>query len=157
MASPIITAEQIRERYTYSPDTGEFKAKPLKHARLYATSFGRISPSGYLVCTIGGRTYKMHRLAWLYVHGRFPEKGIDHINGIKTDNRICNLRECTQSENLQNRTDVKGAYRRKGSSRWTAQIGIQKKYITLGTFDTYELARQAYVEAKRKLHPFGQL
>jgi hypothetical protein len=155
MAAPIITAEQLRLRYFYSPETGEFKAKPIKYARLFQPVFGQLSPAGYLVCGIGGRQYRLHRLAWLYVYGEFPKLELDHINGVRTDNRICNLRECTRSENLQNQRGVSGAWQLKKSGKWVAAIGLNKKTKRLGSFHTFDEAHQAYLKAKQELHPFA--
>jgi len=151
-----ITAVELRELYKYDPDTGNFS----RNERV----IGSLNPKGYMVHTIRGVAYRLHRLAWFYINGYWPEKGIDHINGIRSDNRISNLRECNQSENLQNQRKATarkhgliGTIRRKRTRLWSSQITINKVKHHLGYFETEESAHQAYIEAKRKLHPFCQI
>jgi len=149
-----ITAELVREMFLYNPKTGKFRTKPRKYAHLYKPSAGYLNPNGYMMCTINRKTYRMHRLAWLYVHGELPANGLDHINGIKHDNRIANLRPADQAENGQNRRGVVGASMNKQNKRWRAVIVVNGKRIYLGSFATKEDAHTAYVKAKREMHPF---
>jgi len=117
--------------------------------------------SGYKVIGVDGKLYLAHRLAWFFVHGNWPSDQIDHINGIKDDNRICNLREATTSENHQNmpliksnRSGAVGVHWDRASGRWMAQIAVNRRRKTLGRFDTVEDAARAYQEAKAHLHQF---
>jgi hypothetical protein len=57
---------------------------------------------GYYTAKINGKSYLVHRLAWLYVHGEFPKQDIDHKNRIRNDNRLCNLRSVSRTDNCQN-------------------------------------------------------
>jgi len=114
---------------------------------------------------IDGKIYLAHRLAWLYVHGVMPKKNIDHINGVKTDNRIENLRDVAQSVNLQN---LQRARKNRKSSRllgvshsnrgtclarpYRARIVVDGRELSLGTFATEQEAHQAYLAAKRIHH-----
>lgn len=99
----MITQDRLRELLHYDPDTGIF-------TRLVSTGWrgkvgdvaGYKNPDGYLVIMIDYKLYLAHRLAWLYTYGRFPEV-TDHINGVRDDNRIVNLREVTNWENAQNK------------------------------------------------------
>ena len=91
----------LRERYTYDAETGAIRHKGRDRALK-----GTVNKKGYhrISITKGkNHTYVfMHRAAWALYYGRWPSE-IDHLNGIKTDNRICNLREVSRSENIQNR------------------------------------------------------
>lgn len=103
-----------------------------------------------------------HRLAWLYVHGRWPDGLIDHKNGDRADNRFDNLRDVAHRVNMQNlrkafvssKTGLLGASPLK-DGRFGAFIKRDGKSKNLGTFDTPELAHAAYVAAKRVIHHEG--
>ena len=100
----MLTAERLREVASYDPETGEFRwILPRKKVTVGAVA-GTLSKRGYIDICSDVRVYKAHRLAWLYVHGAWPEALIDHINGDKADNRLANLRPATKSENGAHRT-----------------------------------------------------
>lgn len=152
-----MTADCVRSRLRYDPETGKFFwlhnfENANLDARFTGKEAGRITVSGYRVIKIEGRAFHSSRLAWLYVHGRWPSDRIDHINGIRTDNRINNLRECTHAENCRNRKAIgrgmKGV--QKQCKRWAARIKLDGKLIHLGTFDTEIEAHEAYCVAARK-------
>lgn len=119
---------------------------------------------GHIKIAVKQKRYFAHRLAWLYVYGRWPEMNIDHINGDPADNRIANLREVDQATNMQNQrrahtgssTGLIGASRRK-NGRFVSQIQLSGKVFNLGTFDKPEEAHARYVEAKRQMHAGGML
>ena len=100
--------------------------------------------------------YLEHRLAWFYVYKKWPEFQIDHINEIKTDNRIQNLRDVCQSKNLLNQskpqknssTNLRGVSFSKTRNKYRAQIMISGKQNHLGWFDSAECAYKAYLKAK---------
>ena len=93
--------EHIKKRYTYDAATGE-----IRNRKGQVVKGATNSKNGYLYVSLyldrQRKDVYLHRLVWALVYGRFP-KQIDHINGIKTDNRLENLREVNQSENDQNR------------------------------------------------------
>jgi hypothetical protein len=93
------------------------------------------------------------------IYGRWPRKGLDHINGCRDDNRIENLREATQSENMANvprlktnKSGVKGVSWHAGGRKWQAHIQKARKQHYLGLFETLEEAAAAYQEAAHRLH-----
>jgi hypothetical protein len=94
---------------------------------------------------------KSHRFIWFYLKKELPDK-IDHINGIRDDNRLENLRNVSTQINNWNRKDCKGYSWDKLNKKWLAKIKINNKSINLGRYETQEKARQAYLDAKKKYH-----
>lgn len=146
---------------SYDSETGQFTWRTDKSGTAKSGSIGGRKPSsnGYLRIGIDGRNRFAHRLAWLYVYGVNPDGQIDHINRIKTDNRIENLRVVTNKQNRQNSgprrgsaSGVKGVSVSSWKNKWHAQIGVDGVNISLGRFDSIEKASEAYAEAARKLH-----
>lgn len=154
-----LTAERLREVLDYDPDTGLFAWKGGR-GRGYRR-VGTKHPLGYLRVCVDQRDYLAHRLAWLYVHGAWPPAQIDHRNGDRQDNRIANLRLATNPENHQNRKlqrnnrsghpGVSQGY----GGKWIARIKVGQEYTHLGTFDTFEEARDARIAAKAAAHTFN--
>jgi hypothetical protein len=162
-----LTAERLRELVHYDTASGVFTR--LKVATKFGTTSAHRRYTGRKLGTvdkrnntvqigIDGRVYFAHRLAWLYVHGKWPENEIDHINGDQTDNRLCNLRDVTRSVNMQNRRKpmpgTKSGYlgvEWSGTS-WRARIKKNKVRYELGCYPTPEEAFEAYLKAKRRLH-----
>ena len=166
MAKADLTAERLRELLHYDPETGIFTWLNSSSGRGRVIKAGAIAGVGrghrYIRIGFFGYRNYAHRLAWLYVYGKFPVNHIDHINGNGHDNRIKNLREATHAENHQNtkiRVDnsigFTGVYFHKTTGKWRAAITANKKTHSLGLFRTPELAYEAYLEAKSKLHAFN--
>jgi len=154
-----LSAEQLRARLIYDPDTGEFRwrVKPNKNIAAGAPAGCRREGDYHRICVFG-RLRLAHRLAWLYVHGESPAHEIDHINGNRADNRIANLRDVPHRVNTQNQR--KAAANNKSScllgvtssgSRHRAFIWAGRQ-IYLGTFHSAEEAHAAYLAAKRQFH-----
>lgn len=133
----------------YNPETGAFT----RHSKTVGTK----TPTGYTVVWYAGKLWLAHRLAWFIVHGVLPLQ-IDHANGDRSDNRLCNLREVSNRQNQEARHVVVGAsglmgtYYRKDTGKWQAKIKTYGKQYNLGYFATAEAAHQAYQLAKRQLH-----
>lgn len=161
MAKPILAPEFVRERLNYNQETGEFfwKIRPSNNTRDGQVA-GVVNPKGYRVIKINAVGYKAHRLAWLYVYGVWPTKDVDHVNGIKHDNRISNLREITTSENAQNRryanangtSGFLGVTWQPTYKKWAAYIGVNGKRKTIGRYKTAIEASEAYLAEKRLHH-----
>jgi hypothetical protein len=100
-----------------------------------------------------------HQFAWFLTYGYIP-KTLDHINGNGLDNRLCNLREVTQQQNLHNHrkppkhntSGFLGVSYYKAGKKFSAHINLDGKKIHLGYFDEPDVAHQAYLTAKRELH-----
>lgn len=138
-----ITAEYLRLVLHYDPETGIFtwKVRAANSIKVGDVAGCLGSSTGYLQIRVHSRDYLAHRLAWLYVYGNWPEDQIDHINRIRTDNRIANLREASHKQNLQNaskRSDNTsghtGVVWNKQCSKWRAKIRHNYREIHLGLF-----------------------
>jgi hypothetical protein len=164
----LITAEHVRELLDYDPKTGVFtwlerQVAPRQWNVRYA---GKVAGSidnvyGYFRLAIYGKSYRSNRLAWFYVHGSWPNGVVDHINGVKTDNRLCNLRDVCKVVNGQNQrkatrknksTGLLGATFDKRSQKFRADIKVAGKSKHVGYFASAEAAHEAYLTAKRKYH-----
>jgi hypothetical protein len=140
----------IERGFTYNSETG-----------FIYNRYGKISKikhnNGYLdICiTINKKNNHLlaHHFAWYWVYKECVEQ-LDHINGIRDDNRICNLRPVTNQQNQWNQINAKGYYWYKRQNKWKSQIKFNKKTIGLGYFNTEEEARNAYLQAKEIYHKF---
>ena len=146
----MLTQERLKKLLSYSPDTGEFGRLVARGPRSKGAAAGSLS-HGYIQIMLDRRVYRAHRLAWLYTHGVWPVRDIDHIDGNKANNQIKNLREATDSENncnvglkSNNTTGYKGVHFYKARNRFQAYAKINGKRIHLGYFPTAELASEAY-------------
>lgn len=174
------TIERLKQLIDYDPANGVMTWRPRSEAdfssknphytgarlahrwnsQFAGKSCGCDNGAGYLVTRIGGMSIKAHRIAFAIYHGRWPGEMVDHINGIKSDNRIENLREVTRSQNLQNQRVRKGtsAYKGvtwdKGMSAWLVQIRLNKVNNRVGFYDDEVVAARAYDAAAIQL--FGE-
>ena len=161
-----ITQSELKEILDYNPETGQFTWVGLGPAgRVKNGSVaGNINNKNYVVIEIKSKAYIAHRLAWFYVYGEWPKDQIDHINGIRTDNRIKNLREATGFENQQNtktkKSNTSGFTGVNWSSKkncYISRIMTRRVRIFLGYFDTAEEAHNAYLKSKKELHSFNPI
>ena len=146
-----INQSTLKELLSYDEKTGVFTWIKKRQNVVVGRVAGHIDRLGYERITISGKIYLSHRLAWLYVHGYLPEKEIDHINRIRNDNRIANLREATSQLNSlntgmykNNTSGSKGIYFNKKAKKWQAQILIDGKREYLGLYDDVKRADIAY-------------
>ena len=158
-----LTAQEVRDILDYDRTTGVFtwRVKPGPRSGVNPGDVaGSIDEDGHRRIRIRRRGYFAHRLAWLYVHGEWPDGPLDHRNRRPDDNRLSNLRPASLSDNCHNRS---GAQRNNRSGfwgvsrdvrgRWRAKIKVNGKGRHLGYFPTPEAAAEAYLQAKRFLHP----
>lgn len=153
-----LDSTQLHALVHYDPDTGLFTWRVNRQNVRAGDIAGTITDRGYCRITVSGRAYAAHRLAWLYVYGAWPTEQIDHINGIRNDNRIENLRDVSAAANSQNQRQPQGgnpfigvSWVRK-SNRWMVRIRIDGRQRYLGCFATSEEAQDAYIKAKRAHH-----
>lgn len=152
-----ITIDYLKDNLTYDCLTGVFIWKQNRGKRYCKGKVaGTISKHGYVHINIDGFIYRAHRLAWFYVYECWP-KELDHINRIRTDNRILNLRECNRSENMRNKvakigtkTGVKHVFLH--GSNYRVQINVDGKSLQFGTYKDIDLAELIATEAREKYH-----
>jgi hypothetical protein len=128
---------------------------------MVGSTAGSISSQGYVLLQVCKRRYQAHRLAWLYVYGEIPSQQVDHVNGIRSDNRIANLRLATNSQNQGNRSincnsqsGHKGVQWSKQKRKWKAVIQVSGRRKFIGYFDTIDDAGSAYRHAAKSY--FGE-
>ena len=155
----IPTTLRVRELFNYLPETGELIWKISQAPRAivgsvagYARSDNRI-----FVC-VDSKKYRAHRIVWLW-HGRQLPQRLDHINRNPLDNRIENLRVCTNAENgwnakksKANVSGIKGVNWNGLNKNWRVKLMVHGKYVEVGSFDDLELAELISVEARVKYH-----
>ena len=153
----MIEEQRILDALSYDSEWGDFVYKPGVHGKKPGTKAGYISNQGYVRIKLNGKQYQGHRLAWLFYYGEWPDDVLDHINGNRADNRICNLRLSTVRGNNQNRAVHRSGrtvgVRRRGEKSWEATIWYDGKNHHIGTFKTEQAAHDAYraeVEARVK-------
>lgn len=156
-----LALEVVKSYLSYDKDTGLFtwikRGKGIKIGSVagYKTS------QGYIDITLSKKHVRAGRLAILMTEGKWPDGHVDHINGVRDDNRLCNLRVVSNQGNMQNRRNplsnntsgFLGVAGKNRHGKYRASITVDGKRISLGSFDKAEEAHAVYVAAKRKLHP----
>jgi hypothetical protein len=173
----MLTQKRLQELFNYQADRGAlvWKHRPPKdfdalsnwktwNKRFAGMVAGTCVNGSYVSITLGGRTYRAHRLVFLHVHGYLP-KEVDHINGIRSDNRINNLRAADKTINGKNQklkstntSGVVGVHMNKEAKKWQSSIrvgGRKGKKLYLGIFSNFDeaCAARAAAEAKYGFHP----
>ena len=159
MATADLTVSRLKELLSYNPVDGLFTRIAPVCGRYGRIGFVCGSPDkkGHIYVTIDKQKHGAHRLAWFYTHGVWPTRQIDHINGVRADNRMANLRDVSHSINSQNRrkayglSGFLGVTKNKGKT-FKAMLCVDGKNRYIGSYATPELAFEAYVFEKRKHH-----
>ena len=149
-----VNITHLRNSFTYFPETGELIRN--KNNKLVKS----MDSYGYIQVSFCKKMYKSHRIIWAIVYGEFPKGQIDHINGIRHDNRIHNLRDVSQQQNSfnkkkktkTNKSGYRGVCWNKKSKKWQSSISVDGKNIYLGVFESAEIAHQSYLDAKKIYH-----
>jgi hypothetical protein len=154
-----LTQKRLKEVLKYYPSLGIFRWRTTGSGRKKDENAGCKDSHGYIRIRIDGKLYGANRLVWLYVHGYFPEHGIDHIDRNRSNNKIKNLREVTQQcnmRNIGNRIDnasgVKGVHWNKSRNKWMAQICINEKRKYLGIYKKFSEAVMARYKKEKELN-----
>jgi len=153
-----ITRELINKYLSYNPESGVFTWKIYRSRLARAGSVaGSLQSKGYIQISIEGRPYFAHRLAWILINNSLPEE-VDHINGVRSDNRISNLRNSSRKENSlntgiskRNKSGIKGVSFNKRDNAWQAYGSVNGKGVHLGQFKNIEdaiTARKKFVAEK---------
>ena len=157
MAKADLTAARLREAFHYDVDTGLFYRRGGSPSPL-----GSVGRYGYISVSIDGHVWLAHRLAWFYVYGTLPEGQLDHINRVRSDNRIANLRPATNKLNMENRkvqsnnkSGCPGVHFSNHSQKWRARIKHHGVFVELGMHKDFESAKAAYLEARSRLFTFA--
>jgi len=152
-----LTNDRLKTLLSYDRNTGEFTVRTYRGGtRKIGDTAGSIDAYGYRVIKADGKPYKAHRLAWLYVNGKFPVSQIDHINHVRDDNRISNIRETSYVENgrnasikSNNTSGVTGVTLCRGTKKWQANISVNGESKYLGVFRDISDAAKARRAAEK--------
>lgn len=146
-----LTQKRLKELLHYDPDTGHFTCIKKRQNASVGGRAGGNHHYGYIRIGIDNEKYQAHRLAFLFMGGKFPENQVDHINGVRDDNRWRNLREATAHENMRNsciqknnKSGIKGVSWSKTNKSWRAVIYKNGRQIHIGHFHKKEDAGKAY-------------
>lgn len=170
-----ISPEEIKRLISYDPKSGLLRWRPRQQSdfasmssfKAWNTQFagreaGSISKTGYVVVSLSGQKMLGHRIAWVIHHGRWPDALMDHVNGLRADNRINNLREATPAQNAQNqrrhksnKSGVCGVTWHKKTKRWQVRIGSANKSLHVGYFSDLQSAKDARKFAEKQ-HGFHE-
>ena len=138
----MLTQARLKEVANYNPTTGIFIRRYGSGGKIKNSVMGCVTKKGYIRICIDRKSYMAQRLAFLYMEGYFPEYGVDHRNGIKSNNKWFNLRHATQACNLQNKKNllinISGfvGVSQLPKGNWHARVQIKNKTIHLGTWSS---------------------
>lgn len=155
-----ITHQELKSLLSYDCESGVFIwLKNMNSRARKAGEAGCKDKQGYIQIRINKKEYRAHRLAWFYINGVWPSDFIDHIDGIKDNNIISNLRVVTNSQNQMNRTHTKfnkagfkGVSFKEKTGKYEAYIQTNGIHKNLGSYDCAEDAHNAYIKASKIDH-----
>jgi hypothetical protein len=163
----VTTPERLQESLRYNRRTGVLTRRIQTSNRVHTGDVaGYKRPDGYISVCIGGQSHLAHRLIWLMFYGVWPEGDVDHINGVRDDNRLCNLRLATRSENLQNVSGPRSSNRSSGilgvtwdknRQQWKTNLTINGINVHQSRHDRKEDAAFARRDAEKRFHPFRRV
>lgn len=152
-------AINFRDLFRYEKESGFLYWRVRGKKRSVTDPAGTKTNRGYVAISVCEKKFYRHRIVWAIHYGKLPELGLDHINGIKGDDRIENLRIATTSQNGFNRTKTKanksgfkGAWFDKKRGQYRSRIVTNGRETHLGYFEDASKAHEAYLTAAEKLH-----
>lgn len=156
----MITQNRLKELLHYDPVTGIWTWKVIRTGYAYIGSqAGNITKHGYRNIRVDGKLYRSSRLVYLYMKNEWPSEEIDHIDRNRSNDKWDNLRKADSCQNSYNRgvrtdnsTGHKGICRHKTTQKYQVNIGVNKKFLYLGSFDTLDEAIKVRKEAELKYH-----
>lgn len=159
----VLTQEELKRHLHYDAETGVFTWLVNRTNGVKAGDKAGVLARGYVVFCLKNRQWSAHRLAFLYMEGRFPSDFIDHVNGQKDDNRWVNLREANNSENQRNRSGtgsncgIKNVTYVRNRDKYQVSLKVDGREKFIGYFQDLELAELVALEAREKFHgPFAK-
>jgi hypothetical protein len=157
MTNRIITQEELKYLLTYDSETGTFTWNIKPRNGINAGDIVTAPENRYKQFKIYGKQYLLHHLAWLYVYGELPEQSIDHVNRIKNDNRISNLRLatahqqcCNRGKFKNNKAGYKGVHWVEANQKFRAMAKLLGRSVHIGFFESAIEASNAYIEFAKK-------
>lgn len=139
-----INQDYLKSILRYDPEIGRFFWIGARQKVTVGNMAGYLRENKYRSIVINGISFLEHRLVWLYSHGIMPKDQIDHINHIRDDNRLENLRIVSHQENQRNRSKSKnnvsgitGISWHKSTGKWQAKIKVDGKMEWIGIFEDY--------------------
>jgi hypothetical protein len=154
-----MNVEALREQFWCDPQTGAVYLKRGTQRKKAGSRADFVRDSGYAFVAVDRKFVRAHRVVWALVNGQAPDCDIDHVNGVRSDNRIVNLRLASRSENISNARNAavgvsgyRGVVWKQKAAKWAAQIKKDGKRFHLGLFEDPRAAHQAYVAASIELH-----
>lgn len=159
-----VTRDLLNNLLRYDAMTGNFHWIVNRQGHTKAGDLaGSKARNGYIGIMVCGKRYGAHRLAWMCMYGTWPVNQIDHINGVRDDNRFFNLRDVSSALNKQNqrrahkgsRTGILGVS--PNGRGFKASITVAGVTRTLGTYQKIQDAQAAYIAGKRVMHVAGTL
>lgn len=158
MTTSELTQDVLKQYLHYDKDTGIFTRLIRTSCSVKIGDVAGCVDCGYIRLTLLGKKYHAHRLAWLYMTGKWPKQEIDHINGVRSDNKICNLREATHSENMKNyakkstnTSGYKGVSWSKRDRYWVASFNIGDMHYKSHSHKTAKSASLAYQKFAKEM------
>ncbi|MFW7262851.1 HNH endonuclease [Pseudomonas juntendi] len=155
----MLSQKELKRMLHYCPETGVFTWAIDYWGHKIGEPIGTINTAGYVEIYLKGKTYKAHRLAYLYMEGEHPTGVIDHHDMVRHNNIYTNLRLCSVSQNAwnmrispKNTSGFKGVFYDSAGKRWRAQIKVDGKAHNLGSFRTAEEANAAVIAKREQLH-----